>query len=306
MSGEGVAAVVAQVFAEERIDTDAVGPLVPLYTAVADRIAARARDGEAPLIVGVCGAQGSGKSTLALVVERLLDHAGFPTARFSLDDLYLPAASRRRLAETVHPLLRTRGVPGTHDVALGEAFLRALADAGPASATPVPTFDKARDDRLPEAMWPVFKGRPRVILFEGWCVGARPQEEPALRDPVNDLERDADSDGVWRYYVNDQLAGVYRGLFGQLDMLVMLRAPGFDQVFAWRRQQEDKLRDRLRAAGGDEQSPGVMDDAQLERFIRHYERLTRHILAEMPDRADIVIRLQGDRSVAGWESRPEA
>ena len=45
----------------------------------------------------------------------------------SLDDLYLPKAERLRLARDVHPLLATRGVPGTHDVALGVECSRASA-----------------------------------------------------------------------------------------------------------------------------------------------------------------------------------
>ncbi|MFX8351033.1 hypothetical protein ABTL64_19155, partial [Acinetobacter baumannii] len=91
----------------------------------------------------------------------------------------------------------------------------------------------------------------------------------------------------------------YAALFGQLDLLILLRAPGFESVFAWRKQQEDKLRARLRAEGRDTAQAGVMDDAQLERFISHYERLTRHILAEMPGRADVVVTLGDDRSILG-------
>jgi len=40
-----------------------------------------------------------------------------------------------------------------------------------------------------------------------------------------------------------------------------------------------------------------MDDAELARFVQHYERLTRHIIAEMPGRADVVIRLDEARRV---------
>ena len=36
--------------------------------------------------------------------------------------------------------------------------------------------------------------------------------------------------------------------------------------------------------GGD--ASRVMDDAAIARFIAHYERVTRHILEEMPPRAD--------------------
>ncbi len=41
--------------------------------------------------------------------------------------------------------------------------------------------------------------------------------------------------------------------------------------------------------GGD--ASRVMDEAAIARFIAHYERVTRHILAEMPARADHLISL---------------
>ena len=69
----------------------------------------------------------------------------------------------------------------------------------------------------------------------------------------------------------------------------ILAPPSFDVVFQWRREQELALRER-NAAG-----TGVMNDAQLRRFIQHYERITRHMLEEMPARADAVIELDAMR-----------
>ena len=34
----------------------------------------------------------------------------------------------------------------------------------------------------------------------------------------------------------------------------------------------------------------IMNKNQIKSFVMHYERLTRHILEEMPDQADIVIK----------------
>jgi D-glycerate 3-kinase len=243
-----------------------------------------------PLMVGICGAQGSGKTTLAAVVARLLADRGLRVARLSLDDLYLSRAERAVLAREVHPLLAVRGVPGTHDVELGEEVLATLARAGEAV---LPAFDKAADDRAPPAAWPRFRGPADLVLFEGWCVGARPQPPEALAEPVNDLERRQDPQGVWRAYVNDQLAGPYLRLFGRLDRLVLLQAPGFEVVAGWRREQERKLRARLAREGGD--PARAMSEDQVAAFVAHYERLTRHILAEMPGRADLVVRLGADR-----------
>jgi D-glycerate 3-kinase len=220
-------------------------------------------------------------------------------ATLSLDDLYLPRAARRALAAQVHPLLAVRGPPGTHDVAAGLAILQAFR-AGRGAR--IPRFDKMTDDRLPEALWREVPGPAEVVIFEGWCVGAAPQAAEALAAPVNDLERRRDPDGAWRSYVNAALAGAYQVLFGALDMLVLLRAPDFGVVHGWRLEQEAS--NLARRQGADAAAPAqAMDPAAVAAFIEHYERLTRHILAEMPDRADLVIGLDAARVVAGVYGR---
>jgi D-glycerate 3-kinase len=248
-----------------------------------------------PLVLGLCGAQGSGKSTLAAALARRCGEEGIAAAALSIDDLYLTRAERQRLAELVHPLLRTRGPPGTHDVALGLDVIAALEAGLPA---PLPSFDKARDDRAPASEWERAPAQCDVLVLEGWCVGARPQAAEALREPVNAIEAGEDPRGIWRGYVNDALAGVYQRLFARIDLLVLLAAPSFAVVFDWRMQQEDDL--RLVVGPG---APGVMDAPAVARFIQHYERLTGHILAEMPGRADLVIWLAADRKPTAIEPR---
>jgi D-glycerate 3-kinase len=252
------------------------------HAPLAQRIAARAaRRPARPWVVGICGPQGSGKSTLAASLRQLLAAQGLRAAVLSLDDLYLTHAQRAALAGRVHPLLAQRGVPGTHDVALG---LDVIARLGEPGTVALPSFDKARDDRCALAQWPRVAAPLDVLLFEGWCVGARPQAEAELVTPLNALERTEDQQGVWRRYVNAALAGDYQRLFAGLDELVLLQAESFEHVYAWRLEQEHKLRERLRATGAD--LAATMDDAALARFIQLFERLTRHILAEMPARAD--------------------
>jgi D-glycerate 3-kinase len=255
-----------------------------------------ARQGR-PLIVGLCGAQGSGKSTVAAALVQRLAAAGVKAATLSLDDLYLPKGRRAQLGREVHPLLVTRGVPGTHDMALGIRTLDAIRKGESAA---LPRFDKSRDDREPEAAWTGVAAGLQVLVFEGWCVGATPQRPADLHVPINDLERREDADARWRTYVNDALAGPYQALFARVDRLALLAAPGFEIVQRWRGEQEAELR---RAAPG---APGVMEDAALRRFIEHYERLTRHILQEMPSRADLVIRLSAEREVIGVSRRVSA
>jgi D-glycerate 3-kinase len=246
-----------------------------------------------PLLVGLCGAQGSGKSTVARSLTRRLAEEGIKAATLSLDDLYLTKAQRMQLGREVHPLLATRGVPGTHDVMLGIRTLDAIRTRQPAL---LPRFDKSLDDRVPKVEWTRAPARLQLLIFEGWCVGARSQREADLRAAVNRLEREEDADGRWRTYVNGVLAGPYQTLFARLDRLILLAAPSFEVVERWRGQQEVELQ---RAAP---HAAGVMEEAALRRFIEHYERLSRYILEEMPSRADLVLRLSGEREVIGIES----
>lgn len=243
-----------------------------------------------PFVLGVCGAQGSGKSTLSAGLAQHLNARGVATTVLSLDDLYLSHDRRSQMGRDVHPLFAVRGVPGTHDVAQGLALLDAV-KAG--QGVTLPRFDKATDDPAPESEWVTVDGPLDVLIFEGWCVGARPQEETALGEPVNALEAERDADGVWRRHVNATLAGPYADLFGRIDRLVLLAAPGFEVVERWRLQQEHAL--KTQAPDG----ACVMSDAEVATFIQHYERLTRHILSDMPRYADLVLRLDAERQLRG-------
>lgn len=249
---------------------------------LAERIgAALAEPRSRPLVVGLCGPQGSGKSTLANALVRRFARA----ATLSLDDLYKTRAERQAMARDVHPLFATRGVPGTHDVALGEAVLAAI-DRG--ESVTLPRFDKGQDDRTAPADWPAVPEGLDLLVFEGWCVGAVPQPEVALDEPVNALERDEDRDGTWRRHVNLALRN-YASLFARVDILVLLLPPSFDTVLNWRLEQEHAL------VATDGVRRGVMSDAQVKRFVAHFERISRFVLCEMPPRADIIITLDERR-----------
>jgi D-glycerate 3-kinase len=258
--------------------------------ALAEQALARRDD---MVVLGLSGPQGSGKSTLAAALCRAMTARGLACATLSLDDLYHTRAERQRLATKVHPLLITRGVPGTHDVALGLATMAALARG---EAARLPRFDKATDDRRADAP-DCAPPSTRLLVFEGWCLGARAQAAAALAQSVNALEAREDRDGGWRAYANAALGADYATLWARIDGLAMLRAPDFQTVVRWREEQEQALR---RTAGS---APGVMDTAALARFMAHYERITRHMLADLPARADLVIDLDPDRHVTGVHAR---
>jgi len=293
MEWQAVEPGVVAAIAGQSLPDNFPGTVRHYYFPLAQRIAERsARSGRA-LVIGISGAQGTGKSTLAALLRVMLQAgSNIQCAVLSLDDIYLTRKQRQVLANDIHPLLQTRGVPGTHDVQLGIDTITRLTHARPTEKISVPRFDKGEDDRAAEEHWDTCPGGADVVLFEGWCVGARPEPEASLQDPLNELEQSEDSDGRWRRHVNDTLADRYQQLFGLIDHLVMLAAPSMQCVFEWRWQQEQELAASKNGLGG-----GLMNRRQVQHFIQHYERLTRHMLQEMPGRADRVFKLAPDHSI---------
>lgn len=252
-----------------------------------------AREGGEPMVLGINGAQGTGKSTLADFIREYLTVAhDRDTVVLSIDDLYLTRSERQALAKDVHPLLATRGVPGTHDVELGLALIRSLKNLKQAQSVTVPRFNKAIDDRFAESEWSLVSGPVELIILEGWCVGSESVIDDELKAPVNDLEATEDLDGIWRGYVNRQLSDVYPPLFDLLDALVFIVAPDFNCVLRWRTEQEEKL-----AAGAGNADTQVMTKSQIKRFIQHYERITKQNLDSLAARADVKLNLGQDHEV---------
>lgn len=245
------------------------------------RVLAVARS--APTPFAIAGLQGSGKSTLARQVADAGRAMGLRVAALSLDDGYLDRPQRKALARDVHPLLATRGPPGTHDVPLLLHVLDALRDGRPVR---VPRFDKLADRRLPERMWPRMAGCD-VVLVDGWCLRVPPEPDGALHVPVNAIERVEDADGVWRRWCNAALARDYPALWTRLPRLLFLQPPAFEVVPQWRWEQEC----RATAEAG---RPG-MSREQLDRFVGLFERVSRHALRTLPHLADHVVRLDARR-----------
>jgi D-glycerate 3-kinase len=233
-----------------------------------------------PALIGVAGAQGSGKTHVCM----LLEAANRPRfAHFSLDDVYLTKAEREAKAREAHPLFATRGPPGTHDLDLAIRTIDDLTKAAPSSETSLPRFDKARDDRAPESEWPIYRGQPEAVLFDGWCVGALPDALGA--SPINQLEAEEDADGRWRALVRSALASEYQRFFDRFDAIVYLQAPNWEIVRQWRGQQEEQtLRRKMTAK----------EEAKLNRFLMAYERITKNMMAGA-HRATQVVKLDEAR-----------
>jgi D-glycerate 3-kinase len=239
-------------------------------------------------VFAIAGLQGSGKSTLAAQMAGLAEKRGLRVAVISIDDFYLGRGQRQRLAREVHPLLATRGPPGTHDLGLALETMQSLR-AG--HATRLPRFDKLADERLPVAQWPTAEERCDFVLLEGWFLKTPPQNPDDLIQPINALERDEDPDGSWRRWCNAALADDYPPLWRTIDALWFLQGPGFEVVPEWRWQQEQTLR----AA-----NPGraAMTRAEVARFVQFFERVSRQALRTLPAIAERTVSLDAQRRSA--------
>lgn len=246
-----------------------------------------------PLFVSINGAQGTGKSTMTSFLKLVIEsETGSRVADLSLDDFYSVRDERMSLAEKVHPLFATRGVPGTHDVTMMERVIELMVAQQPCR---VPRFNKAIDDRCDASEWTDYNEPVEVILFEGWCNSSPAQSQQALSQPINALEENEDPQGVWRHYANEQLVYYQQRLFEYADMCIMLKAPDFECVHEWRSLQESKLKENSKHL----EQNFLMDDSELSRFIQHFERISRHTLSHLPDSADIVLPMAADHTISG-------
>jgi D-glycerate 3-kinase len=266
----------------------AVSKFVPL----AEKIVANQLLQKSPFFVAINGCQGSGKSTLAdFICEYIKDKYKLNVIVMSLDDFYYSQQKRAELAAEVHPLLATRGVPGTHNTEhIKQLLQQAKTKTGSLS---LPRFNKATDNPFPPSSWPVVDLPVDIVLFEGWCWGVYPQSQEQLAEPINELERDGDKNGEWRNYVNQCLHNNYVLLYEYMDYWVLLKAPSFDCVYQWRLEQESKLR----LKNGQTDNSNIMSDSEIRKFIKFYQRLTEHGLATMADFCDFVFTLDSKRKI---------
>jgi len=235
-------------------------------------------------IIGLSGGQGAGKSTITEILKFILKKKyGVELCIFSIDDFYKTKAERKKMSQKVHPLFLTRGVPGTHDVNLISKTFKNLKKKF-FKPVLIPKFDKSIDDRSKKSQWIKIKKPPSVIIFEGWCVGAKHQKENLLKKPLNMIEKKFDKDIKWRKKVNNQLKKPYKKLFSKIDKLVYLKAPSFNHIFQWRLHQEQKLKLTSK-------SKKTMSKSKIREFIMFYERITRNMMKDFSKISDLTIFL---------------
>ena len=270
---------------------DKVGKFNTFYLPLSDWIYSTYKKDYKTKIIGLSGGQGAGKSTITGILKFILKQRyGLELCVFSIDDFYKTKEERKKMSKDIHPLFLTRGVPGTHDISLINKTFKNLKKKF-FKPVLIPKFDKSIDDRSKKSKWIKIKKPPNIIIFEGWCIGARHQKESFLKKPLNIIEKKHDRDIKWRKKVNNQLKKPYKKLFSKIDKLVYLKAPSFNHIFQWRLHQEQKLKLTSK-------NKKTMSKSKIKEFIMFYERITKSMMKEFSRISDLTIFLdQKHRSI---------
>ena len=237
-------------------------------------------------VLGLSGPPGSGKSTLARALVAHANRTGVTACLLSLDDYYLGRSQRQRMAKTIHPLFRQRGVPGSHELDRLLSDLERIR-SGQLDGLSLPAFDKSNDDRAPVERPCPLESRPQLVVLEGWCIGAPPQSGAALAEPVNALERIQDAEGLWRRQVLHYWQQLHAALDRRLDQLWYIRVPGWNCVIDWRWQQERELANR-----------NLKSRADVEEFLGSFERIVNHMQDSCTRWADLVLEADHEHHIS--------
>ena len=244
-----------------------------------------------PYFVGLAGGQGTGKTTISSLIRIILTkYFKLNVFRISIDDFYKTRKERINLSKRIHPMLLTRGVPGTHDINMILNFFRE-SKSKKFKRLKLPKFNKAIDDRYNKKKWYDLKKRPDVIVFEGWCVGAKSEKNTTLNKAINSLERAKDQKKTWRKHVNHQLKSKYKNLYSQLNCLIYLKAKNFSLLQKWRLKQERKLWVKSKVKSK------IMSRGDVLNFMQTYQRITQNMFRNMPKYASVIFNLNSNHQI---------
>ena len=243
------------------------------------------------LFLGLSGGQGSGKTTITGILKIILKiFFKRNVCITSIDHFYKTLDERKMMSKKIHPLFKTRGVPGTHDIRLVKKFFNNI-KKNKFKEFKIPKFDKSTDDRMKNKYWSKITKKPEIVILEGWCVGAKPQSNSLIKKPINILEKKEDRRMIWRKFVNEKIKTEYKKVFSMIDNLIFLKVPNFDMVFKWRSLQEVKLKKRSHL------NKKIMTYNQIKRFIMSYQRITLQMIKDLSKSASVVMFLKKNHEI---------
>ena len=234
----------------------------------------------------ISGSQGIGKSTLVLILKSVIENIyNKKVMSLSIDDYYLSKKKRLQLSKKIHPLLQTRGVPGTHDLnKLNKHVNQFNKKKFPII---IPIFDKLSDDTVKKTN---IINKADILFLEGWCCGCLPIENLYLYKNINRLESNLDKNNIWRNFYNNKLQNNYKKIFKLFSLKIYMQPPAFKYVYKWRSDQERKNLSKS-------VNKKYMSKEQLDKFIQHYEKITKWMIRTMPAEADMLIKVNKNQMI---------
>ena len=246
-----------------------------------------------PYILGLAGGQGTGKTTISSIISIILrKYFKLNVFTISIDDFYKTRKERLSLSQKIHPSLMIRGVPGTHDINIMLNFFKRV-KSKKFIKLKLPKFNKAIDDRYKKKLWYSISKRPDIIIFEGWCVGARAEKNSTLKKAINSLEKIDDKKLTWRKFVNHQLKSKYKKLYSKLNCLLFLKANNFSLLQQWRLKQEKKLWLKNKKSSNNK----IMNKKDVIKFMQTYQRVTQNMFKYAPKYASIILNLNSNHQI---------
>ena len=234
----------------------------------------------------ISGSQGVGKSTLSKLIKKVIERTSLQQVMLlSIDDYYLSKKNRYQLASQVHPLLLTRGVPGTHDIKKLKEHIKQFNKKQFPIITP--TFNKLKDDITKKT---TTFSKADILILEGWCCGAKPIAKNYLHKNLNNIEKRFDKNFKWRNYYNIKLKMEYQKIFNSFDKIIYLQPPSFQSVLKWRYAQEKNNAKKMK-------TKNFMNKNATKSFISYYEKLTKWMIQNMPANADMLIKVDKNQKI---------
>ena len=239
----------------------------------------------------ISGSQGIGKSTLLKILKKNLNiFYKKKILSLSLDNYYLTKSQRVILSTKIHPLLLTRGVPGTHDT---ELLLQNINSFDKLQyPIKLPIFDKLSDDRVNK--FKSINSKKDILLLEGWCCGCPPVDNSYLFKNINSLEKQKDKNGQWRRYYNQKLKNEYAKIFNRFDSIIYLKAPSFSSISGWRYKQEKMIKNKNKLS---------MNKKQILEFVQYYEKITKWMIRKLPLISSLIIDIDLNQKIKRIHSK---
>ena len=225
------------------------------------------------------GSQGIGKTTIIKILKKnFYKYFNKRILALSLDDFYFDKNEREKISKLSHPLMKTRGVPGTHNV---KEILNVIEKFKKKKyPMKIPKFDKLKDIKLKEN---IIQNKCDILILEGWCCGSPAIKKSYLYKNINNLEKNYDKFFVWRNYYNECLKKDYSKLFKRFDKLIYFKAPSFSCILKWRFKQENYMKKNAKNINLG------MNKNEIKNFILYYEKLTKWMIRILPQEANLTI-----------------